>query len=68
MRRVRSRIPAEFFPIGAWCHALLLAEGFGENFGIPVTAGKSDCFDGEIRIRQKLERMRDPAGRKIILR
>lgn len=39
------------FPIGTWRHALLLAEGFGKNFGIPVTTGKSDRFDGEIRIR-----------------
>ena len=68
MRRVRSRIQAEFFPIGAWRHALFLAEGFGEDLSIPVATGKSDCFDGEIRIRQKLERTRDPAGRKIILR
>ena len=68
MCRVRSRVKAELFPIGAWRHALLLAEGFGKNFGIPVTTGKSDRFDGEIRIRQKLERTRDPAGRKIVLR
>lgn len=51
MCRVRSRVQAELFPIGAWRHALLLAEGFGKNFGIPVTTGKSDRFDGEIRIR-----------------
>ena len=35
MCRVRSRVQAELFPIGAWRHALLLAEGFGKNFGIP---------------------------------